>query len=153
MEFLINLELVYLDISVIRGKRCHYRFVWLSGGGNFFYDPKLTKNVWRHVGTFISDINEKTRKWQSRKKVRKFWVKSFLKFRYFASISLAFCYFEGDIRYIQSPSKYKGNTSKMTKFEKTFHSKFSNFFSRRSLKSFRIYVRDKCTEIPPAFFC
>ena len=83
----------------------------------------------------VSDINEEKRKWPSRKKVRKFRVKSFLKFRHFTSISLAFCYFEGDIRYIQSPSKYKGNTSKMTKFENTFHSKFSNFFSRRSFFS------------------
>ena len=97
------------------GKRCHQSIlavISLFGERHFFYDLKLTKNVWRHVDTYISDINLRTDKWQIRKKVRKFRVKIFLKFRHFTSISLAFCYFEGDIRYIQSPSKYKGNTSK-----------------------------------------
>ena len=137
-------------------KRCRYRFlavISLSGGRHFCYDLKLTKNAWRHVATFISEISLRTEKWPSRKKVRKFRVKSFLKFRHFTSISLAFCYFEGDIRYIQSPSKYKGNTSKMTKFEEKKHSKFSNFFSRRSFFCQLIYVRDKCSDMPPGIFC
>ena len=37
-------------------KRCHYRFVWLSGDMFFWYDLIETIFYWRYLGTCISYI-------------------------------------------------------------------------------------------------